>query len=820
MDIYLDKILGDKTMGRKSLERKSNRSISFLAILLMITFANSLSARAADINERWLKGWWQAQWCAHPDGPGQDPALFLFRKTISFDTVPEHFVVHVSADQRYQLFVNGTRAAYGPARGDLLHWRFETIDLAPYLHSGDNVIGAKVWSAGIMAPWAQITAHTAFILQGDTDMEKSLNTPGGWKVYRDTSWTPTPRPGVRLHGHVTGPNEKFDASLYPWDWMDPAFEPGEDWKSPVFVGDGVPSGLLGDGSSLWKLTPRTIPLMMEKPERFLKVVRAKGAKPEDGFLDGSAPLVIPAKSKAVILLDREELTNGYPEIEVSGGKGAVIRLSYEESLFKYPEVDMGRLIKGSRNDTKKCAIRSDYKFDEFLPSGGATRVMSPLWWRTFRFLQMDVRTGDEPLEIRDVRIIATGYPFDITAKFEASDPTLQTIWDTGRRTAMLCAGETYFDCPYYEQLQYGGDTRVQMMISYYMSGDDRLARNAIELLADSRMPEGLTMSRYPTRMFQVIPTFSLAWIGMIRDHYMMYGDDSVAKEHLWAMREILAWFEARQLENGLLGNLTWWNFVDWSWPGGVPPGATDARGSSVMSLIYVLALRDAADMEEVLGHADQARQDRALADQTAAAAQKLCWDDKKQLMADTPARDTYSQHAAILGVLAGAIPESQRRPAIDAALADPAMAQVTLYFRYYLHRAVEKAGLGDRYLDMLQPWRDMLDMGLTTWPETPSEPRSDCHAWSAAPTADLLSLVCGVKPETPGFKTVRIEPHIGSLEWVRCEVPSPRGMIRVSLEKKANQIQADIELPDNTPGVFVLNGESTTLKPGKQSLLK
>ena len=777
-------------------------------------------ARGADVDARWLNSRWQAQWCAHPDGPGHDPALFLFRKTLTLDAAPARFIVHVSADQRYQLFVNGTRVAYGPARGDLLHWRFETIDLAPFLYPGENVIGAKVWSAGIMAPWAQHTAHTAFIVQGDTDAEKTVNTPGGWTVYHDTSWTPAPRPGVRLHGHVTGPNESFDAALYPWDWMQPDFEPSEEWKAPIFVGDGVPAGLLGDGSSLWKLTPRTIPLMFEKQERFVRIAGGKGTKPEDGFLEGSAPLVIPANSKTMLLVDRAELTNGYPEIEVLGGQGATIRLSYEESLFKYPEVDFGRLIKGNRNQTKKCAIRADYKFDEFLPDGGTARVMSPLWWRTFRYVQLDVRTADEPLTIRDVHIIATGYPFDVKAKFESSDPSLHTIWDTGRRTAMLCAGETYFDCPYYEQLQYGGDTRVQMMISYYMSGDDRLARNAIELMADSRMPEGLTMSRYPSRMFQVIPTFSLAWIGMIRDHYMMYGDASVAEKHLWAMREILAWFQARQLENGLLGNLTWWNFVDWSWPGGVPPGATDAHGSSVMSLLYAMALRDAADMEDVLDHAEQAAQDRALADSLAAAVSKTCWDDNKQLVADTPEHDTYSQHATILGILARAVPADKQQSALDAALADPSMAQVTLYFRYFLSRALDTAGLAHRYLDMLQPWRDMLDLGLTTWPETPVEPRSDCHAWSAAPTADLLSMVCGVRPETPGFTTVRVEPHIGNLEWVRCEVPSPRGTVRVSLEKKGDQLQADIQLPETTPGVFILDGEKTPLKPGSQVLTK
>ena len=91
-------------------------------------------------------------------------------------------------------------------------------------------------------------------------------------------------------------------------------------------------------------------------------------------------------------------------------------------------------------------------------------------------------------------------------------------------------------------------------------------------------------------------------------------------------------------------------------------------------------------------------------------------------------------------------------------LDDPALTQTTYYFKFYLFRAVEKAGLADRYLDLLAPWKAMLDLGLTTWAEKPEPTRSDSHAWSAHPTVNLLTLVAGIEPATPGFETVRIRP--------------------------------------------------------------
>jgi len=798
------------------------KRLNFFVPALFVCFLIATAAAATDVpkvSERWTQSAWRADWCTNPDGPLSDPAAFLFRRTFDLEKKPASFVVHASADQRYHLYVNGVRVAYGPARGDLLRWRFVTVDIAQWLKPGKNVIAARVWSAGIMAPWAQMTAnYTAFVMQGDTDAESDVDTPHGWKVVRDMSWEPYPRGNMKPATSVTGPNERIYGALHPWGWMDAGFDDSK-WKEPSVIYGAVPAGLRGDGSSPWFLTPRNIPLMAETPARIPKVVRAKKVEVPEGFLEGRQPFTVPPKTKATIMLDNVVLTNAYPELVTSGGAGSVVRLSYEEALFREPDVQWDRLIKGNRNDIKKCGIRSNYRYDEFLPDGGKSRLFSPFWWRPFRFIQVDIQTGAEPLTVEDLRIVETGYPFEARAKFASSDATLDKIMEVGWRTARLCAGETYFDCPFYEQLQYGGDTRIQEIISYYVTGDDRLARNAIELMDDSRIPEGLTFSRFPSRMHQIIPPFSLQWIGMIYDHRYYFKEDGYSKRFTVAAQGVLDWFEKRRLENGLLGNLPWWNFIDWSWPNGIPPG-NDAGGSSVVSLEYVLALKQAAEMEEANGYPDVAKQHRAAAEEVSRAIMKLCWNPARGMLADSPKQDAFSQHATILAVLADVIPPKEQKAALEKAIADKAITQVTLQFRFFLNKAVDKVGLGDTYLTLLEPWREMLALGLTTFPETDGESRSDCHAWSASPVYELFAILAGIKPDAVGFARVRVEPHLAGLDWVKAEMPHPDGMIRVDLKKNNGSLTAEIELPPGVPGVFVWQGKETPLKPGRQTVTR
>src|SRR5215203_910681 len=90
------------------------------------------SARGQEINPA-LTSRWAAHWIRPADAPPKAFGVYHFRKTFDLPSAPRRFVIHASADNRYELFVNGRRMLTGPARGDLDHWRFETADIAAAL---------------------------------------------------------------------------------------------------------------------------------------------------------------------------------------------------------------------------------------------------------------------------------------------------------------------------------------------------------------------------------------------------------------------------------------------------------------------------------------------------------------------------------------------------------------------------------------------------------------------------------------------------------------------------------------------------------------
>ena len=784
----------------------------FLAISFFIGTPVFAQSSDANINPDLLTKRWQASWVSHPTASPKDYGVYHFRRTFDLDSQPEKFIIHVSADNRYRLFVNGQSVCRGPARGDLMHWRFETVDIAPYLVKGKNTIAAVVWNFGELIPGAQMTLRTAFVLQADDPRNNFANTDPKWKVIQNLAYSPV-SPALNSFNFV-GPGEKIVADKYPWGWQQTDFN-DSNWAKVRLLDKAVPPGVATNNT--WMLVPRTIPPMEDKLQRIDKVRRTAGVEINDNFFDGQHKLIVPASTRVTILFDQTFLTTAYPELSVSGGEDSQIVLTFSEALFD------SKMQKGNRNEIEGRKINGFS--DTFLPDGGDNRLFSTLWFRTWRYLQMDIQTKDEPLTINDFYGRFTAYPFKENAVFASSDPSIKNIWDVGWRTARLCANETYFDCPYYEQLQYVGDTRIQALISLYVSGDDRLMRNAIAAFDDSRVPEGLTQSRYPCSSMQIIPPYSLFWVAMVHDYWMHRDDPQFVKSYLPGIDSVLNWHEKYIGSNGMLGATPWWNFVDWSWKwdtnkgiGGVP--ASDAQGrSSILTLQYVYALNYAAQLNDNLGKKYFADHYRKLADSLKKSAYKLCWDDKRGLLADTPDKKIFSQHANILAVLVDLVPPNEQQKLMEKVISEKDLIQCTFYFRYYLVRAIKKVGLGDRYIEMLQPWRDMLKIGLTTFAENPEPTRSDCHAWSASPNYDLLATVCGIEPAEPGFKSVKIEPHLGPLTWVEGKMPHPLGQISVRLERNGKTgIKGSITLPPGLTGRFLWNGKSVTLKPGPQTV--
>ena len=778
---------------------KSSFTVSILmASLLLVKNSFSQPAVLPDRKE------WNADWIAAPNDPGNHYGVYYFRKTISLPATPASFIIHLSADNRYKLYVNGTLVSLGPTRGDYYFWNYETVDLASWLVAGKNTIAALVWNEAEFRPEAQISFRTGFILQGHSPAEEILNTNTSWKCIRDAGHQPVPG-----YFFAASKGEMVDMNqAIKGDWTADGYDDSA-WQPAAKVSDGRLKGMAWGTD--WALAPSILPPREMIYQRIPVLRMATGISVPPGFPGQKTSLTIPANTAVALLLDQTYETNAYVTLHFGGGKDAGISLGYAESLY---EKGSKGTAKGNRNEIEGKEFIG--RKDSLIADGSQGQSYTTLNFRTFRYIRLLVQTKNDPLVIDDLYGTFTGYPFKRTSVFNTVDTEITKMLDIGWRTARLNAWETYTDCPYYEQLQYIGDTRIQAMVSYYNTSDDRLARNALNELDDSRLPEGVTRSCYPTKGTQVISTFSLWYICMLHDYWMYRGDDDFIKNKLPGERGILDFFSKYQLPDGSIKDMPYWAFVDWVGNMGGGPKGSDGC-AAIYDLQLLWAYQWAAEMEAKIGLHDYAVIYDQKASQLKATIRRKYWDPVKKLYADTKEKTGFSQHVNSLAILTGMVSDAEMPAVANALLNDKSLTICTIYFKYYLNQALVKAGLGDHYMDWLDIYRENMAMGLTTWAEVSdvNTTRSDCHAWGSSPNIEFFRTVLGIDSYAPGFKKIKITPHLGTLTNVSGEIPHPNGKVAVSYVLEKDKWNIKISLPPQTSGQFIWKNKTYLLKAGE-----
>lgn len=765
---------------------------------------------------------WAADWISAPEAAQADSkqaAIALqFRRDLTLSRVPRTLLVRVSADQRYVLYVNGARVAAGPSRGDLKAWRYARIDLAPYLRKGANVIAAQVWSDGRAAPAAQISSKiTGFFLAAEDQAFAAMVDSGpAWTVRQDMSRSVVLGlvPMIKQVGaiyYVSGGPETIDAATQAPDWSSPrSTAPG--WQA------AIPA--LTTGTAPWHMVADALPAQRYARVPGGKVVRQTGVKADDF---PRRPITIAPNSEASLLIDYGRVLAAYPALRTSGGKGATITATYTEALY-----DPAGKNKGNGRSWGRFSDRA--RVDDGLALGltdtfktaGGDSVLAPFWWRAGRFVELRVKTGDQPLTLQGFDAYETGYPFEQRGRFVSDDKQLNEIWNIGWRTGLFDAHETYMDTAYWEQLQYIGDTRLQALLSYDVSGDPRLAVQALDAFNSSRQVSGLPQASWPQANNNVIPPFALLWIGMLHDYWMRQPDTAPLTRNLEGVRSVLDWYAPYVRENGMVRPTPDWPFIDWR-PSLDGRAETNGKGpdNCVITMIYYGALRQAADLEGAVGDAQRRTADLAQADRVRAGIDGQCWSASRGLYADTPGKDRFSQHANVLAVLYDLVPQAEQARVLDRIMspdggigAPEGITGTTYYFSYYLAEAINHAGLGDRYLGLLNTWRKLLSQNFTTWPEEDDPTRSDSHAWSAHPTSGLLTYVAGIQTAAPGFSKVRVAPHLGHLKKLDAAMAHPAGLIETRYSQRGGRLSARVTLPAGLTGEFSWQGQTRQLRPG------
>lgn len=742
-----------------------------------------------------------------------------------FDAVEgEDLVFDVSGDRRYVLWLDGKEISRGPHRGYPQYWMYSTYrvkGLTPGRHRMEAVVNQ------MNAPLAQLSVFEGLLVRARGGYDARLSTSkGDWKVARlkDTC----PDNSSTMHGFGVGGRYRSKGSSSEWEKVAEG-----DWKKAGLAGRGLDDNMHWGIRRLGRLLfPSPLPDQMHEwktPGRF-RAVRAGEYRADetayaeaDGghemvvkfnkLLAGEA-LTIPPNTKLRALWDLEDYYCAYPYLETSGGAGAEVRWGWTEAPYD---------AKGAKGHRAKFdGMKFKVQSDRFMPDGREDGKFSAMWWACGRWCQVEVSTGAEPLTLKRIRIAETRYPADMESSFECDDPTIAGVVKICARGMHMCSHEMFFDCPYYEQQMYGGDSRTQFLTVGTMTRDDRLLRQAMRFFDVDRRDNGMLGMNTPTRGNQESVTYTLCWPLMLDDYLQWHRNPEWLKARVPGMRHTLSGVEAFERADGLLGPLPGWSFIDWA---GAPIERSNAKfrdeaPSALNDLFYLLALQAAERVEAGLGNAEMAAHWRAKADRLAAAVVAAYWDEGKGLLADLTDKKRFSEHAQCLGLLAEVFrgDKGKEEKCFAALTTAGGLYRATVYFSHYLFETYAKYGRADLFMKRLDLWRDYVKTDLKTPLEAPGNARSDCHAWGSHPIYQLHATVLGVRPAASGFGKVRIAPQPCGLKRIKAKTPHPDGMIASELEFADGKVRGTVELPAGLTGEFAWGGKTVALKGGRNAI--
>ena len=718
----------------------------------------------------------------------------FFALTIRIDAVPDSVPVKVSAVNRYRLFVNGVSCAFGPRKGDAYSWYYDTCDIAPLLKEGVNVIAAYVSSAtekalqvrkgGVLSATSIFHGINAVALVlsgtiGDVDISTGV---APWRVRMDVS---------KVHHYympadLLGSYEKVDMAGYPFGWnADPALS--RNWAAV--------EALFRPGCNYYgqiralPLKPRPFAMMEEVPRHFVgQIAPARG---EAFAFDEAGTARIPPHAEVACILDPGVHTTAFIRTALEGS-GARVRFTYAESFARMDAE--GRLYKEYRNDEAGVIAGAT---DEVLTSGRG--AYEPFWFRTFRYVQIDVQTGDEPLVMSMPELRRTGYPLKVESWVRSADEDINWLWETSLNTLRNCMHETYEDGPFYEQLQYVMDSKLQMDFVYALSRDTDFPLATLWDFHSSLRPDGVIACSAPSNETQVIPGFCLHFIWMLERYYHHTADRQTIAFYRPTMDAILAYFDRHINEEGLCEWLGYWEFADWSkeWNASHGrPNAIQHGPSTLFNLMYALSLKMAGRLNRETGRPGVAEEYEARAAAVLESVQRLCWVKERGLYCEAPGFEEYSQHAQVLAVLTGLVEGEAAKALLERMLREKDLVECSLPWRYYLFRALEQHGLYAQMRRWLDSFSALRKFGFTTMPEWGFEgSRSDCHAWSATPLYELTATLLGVRPFGDGWKRIWIRPRTLGYGDCRGEVITPHGMVKVRWASEDGIMKLDVETP-------------------------
>jgi alpha-L-rhamnosidase len=742
----------------------------------------------------------------------------LFRKAFELEKVPARAPLFITADQSYQLYVNGKFVSRGPARGFQGSWPYDEVDIAAYLKKGRNSMAVRAHNPGF--------SNFQYLSQGFA----GLMVAGRWgktEVVTDASWK-----SMRQMS-VSGDTVPTSVQLFLQEHIDLREEAG-DWLAADFDDSkwAAPFERMWNSPPWFTLEPRGIPMLQEmdrEPVGLVGIGDGKNAKGYEKVRDvvalrfkedrshrakqaSFAPLAIAATGQGKFrsyLFDFGKTVVGNLTFEIEGARGGeIIDTHYTETINQEtltPDLLVPSYCRMAFGDRMICREGNfTHRFYHFYG---------------FRYLEVTVRDAEADFQLR-LKLNWVGYPLERKGVFESSDKELERIWEACAWTQQCCSLDAYVDTPWREQAQWWGDARVQAWNTFHFAGDARLFRRGIKQIATQTTPDGLTYGHAPTMAHEtILPDFTLIWMLTLWDYYWQTGSTEPLLTHHETVQGALDYF--RKHTDPRTGLITYddryWLFLDWTeiFKDGAP---------TLYNLWLVLALEKLALLYRKMKRPRDAAPLETGAKKVRAALSKLI--NKEGLLRDGIDRkgkivESTSIHAQTLALMAGlkgineeAIMERILLPYIREEI--EAKVTPSAYWVTYVFTALIERGHGEEVIAFIKKrWLPMAEHG-TTWELFKPARGNDSfsHAWSAHPLFHLMNTVGGVMQTAPNWSEVTFKPvFVGA--HAKTAVPTPHGLIRAEWKRAGDKTEVKLQLPEGVKARVELPG--LTVKGVKKS---
>lgn len=723
----------------------------------------------------------------------KEPVVVYFRK--EFKNADK---IRISANCRYKLFVNGTFVQEGPQKGTVEAAFVDESCISDYAVMEKNVAAIEVlYYPENSAKRNDSLYYSPFpcLYIEDMGVNHELTGKSGWKYC------------IADHVCITG--EPFDPAPIHGTEIVKGSKAFKGWREigydDAYWCDAKPYTFFESNRPIapFNMEKRTIPAMEHYPCTFSDVVRVCQGEIEaeqwKQLLRGEKNLEIPANTTQIVELSAGEEMCGYPILSVAGGSNTRIEILYSECYgISQPNIStpMGERPappkKGDRTDFQNGCLEGPVDIYEVAGYGTEEypETYETFLFRTFRYIRVKITTGKEGLTVSGYHYRYTGYPLKVKTKLLTSDESLNKVWDISLRTLQRCMHETYVDCPFYEQLQYTMDSRAEILFTYNIAADDRLARQCIEAFRKTQRSDGILQASAPAQGVNVIPVFSIFYVLMLHDHMMYFGDKDFVRDHFGCMDRVLEYFNTHLTEKGLVGSVggvlfqhKYWSFIDWcqEWNDtiGVPVAGTVGDKSITMeSLVYLYGLEHAAELAEYIGRDGVATEYRSRAEKLKCGIKHFCI-GKDGLIQDGPGVELYSTHCQVWAILNRIVTKEQGKKNLEMTFGVKGIPQCSVSMSFYLLLAFKEVDWLTKADEMWDMWRQMVKNNMTTCVENSTDERSDCHAWGALILYALPAIYLGIVPTKPGFAAYEQKPGLGHLKWIKGEVVTPAGQILV-----------------------------------------